>query len=108
LPLSLAAALLVLAALSVQAALGLAFDPRYRDFPFAPLTAALAPFALMSGPLRLRPKAPAAETAIAVTLAGAAVYIVLNEGFANWQAVWFGAALLALALTLRQARDAPG
>jgi hypothetical protein len=36
----------------------------------------------------------------------AAVYIVCNEGFANWQALWFCAGLIALALTLLQARDA--
>ena len=29
--------------LAVQAALGLVFDPRYRDFPFAPLTGAAVP-----------------------------------------------------------------
>ena len=40
LALLLGAALIVLAVLSVQAALGLVFDPRYRDFPFAPLTGA--------------------------------------------------------------------
>src|SRR5262249_39220204 len=34
------------AVLSVQAALGLVFDPRYRDFPFAPLTAATIPLLL--------------------------------------------------------------
>ena len=32
--------LIALAVLAVQAALGLVFDPRYRDFPFAPLTGA--------------------------------------------------------------------
>src|SRR5215831_11131375 len=37
--LSLGILLIALAVLSVQAALGLVFDPRYRDFPFAPLTA---------------------------------------------------------------------
>jgi hypothetical protein len=40
-------------------------------------------------------------------LTGSAVYIALNEGFANWQALWFSAALIALAFTLVQARDAP-
>ncbi len=33
----LGAALILLSVLAVQAALGLVFDPRYRDFPFAPL-----------------------------------------------------------------------
>jgi hypothetical protein len=39
-------------------------------------------------------------------LAGSAVYIVLNEGFANWQALWFGAVLVVLAVTIDRLRDA--
>jgi exo-beta-1,3-glucanase (GH17 family) len=104
--------LVVLGVLAVQAALGLAFDPRYRDFPFAPLTGAVAPLLLRSEEWTWgriwRPKAPAAETAMAATLAAAAVYVVFNESFANWQALWFAAGLIALALTLLQARAAPG
>ncbi len=38
--------LIVLVVLAVQAALGLVFDPRYRDFPFAPLTGAVVPLLL--------------------------------------------------------------
>jgi hypothetical protein len=45
---------------------------------------------------------------MAVTLALSAVYIAFNEGFANWQALWFGAGVIALTCTLLQARDAPG
>jgi exo-beta-1,3-glucanase (GH17 family) len=105
--------LIALAVLSVQAALGLVFDPRYRDFLFAPLTGAVVPFVLLSKrklfPTWWRPmSAPAAETAMAVTLAASAVYIIANESLANWQALWFSAGLLALAFTLLQARDAPG
>ena len=37
-----------LTVLAVQSALALSFDPRYRDFPFAPMTAAVVPFALVS------------------------------------------------------------
>ena len=110
--------LIVLAVLSVQAALGLVFDPRYRDFPFAPLTAATVPLMLLTkakpavkrGLLarwKQRLQAPAAESVIAATLMASAVYIVCNESFANWQAVWFSAALLALAFTLLQARGVP-
>ncbi len=105
--------LIALAVLSVQAALGLVFDPRYRDFLFAPLTGAVVPFLLLAKrklfPTWWRPmSAPAAETAMAATLAASAGYIIANESLANWQAMWFAAALLALAFTLLQARDAPG
>jgi glucan 1,3-beta-glucosidase len=41
-----------------------------------------------------------AETVAAATLALSAIYIVFNESFANWQALWFCAGLLALAVTL--------
>jgi exo-beta-1,3-glucanase (GH17 family) len=108
-----------LAVLAVQGALGLVFDPRYRDFLFAPLTAATVPLLLAThgkpaikekllGRWKRRLQAPTAEAAVAATLAASAVYIVGNESFANWQAVWFAAALLALAFTLLRARDAPG
>ena len=116
--LSLGILLIALAVLSVQAALGLVFDARYRDFPFAPLTAATIPLLLarkgkpaIKGKVlatwKRRLQAPAAETAVAITLAASAVYIVCNESFANWQAVWFSGALLALAFTLLQAQDGP-
>ena len=105
-PLSLGLILLVTVVLSAQAALGLVFDGRYRDFPFAPLTAAAVPL-LALATWKRRSNVPAAEKAMAVTLAVSAVYIVGNESFANWQALWFAAALLALALTLVQARDVP-
>jgi glucan 1,3-beta-glucosidase len=118
LALALGVLLIALAVLALQAALGLVIDPRYRDFPFAPLTAATAPLLLV---IKRKPaikaallarwkrylQAPAAESAVAATLAASAVYIVCNESFANWQAVWFSAALLALAFTLLQAQDAP-
>ncbi len=47
-----------------------------------------------------------AETVAAVVLAGSAVYIVFNESVANWQAVWFAAVLVVLAVTLDRLRDA--
>jgi glucan 1,3-beta-glucosidase len=108
LTLALGGALIVLVALAVAAALGLVFDPRYRDFPFAPLTGAAVPFLLLANwELRLKAQRPAAETAAAAALVASAIYIAGNEGFANWQALWFAGGLFALALTLLQARAAP-
>jgi exo-beta-1,3-glucanase (GH17 family) len=93
--------------LAIQTALGLVFDPRYRDFTDGELSAAVVPFAIAmalgAGRAGARGRA---ETIAAVTLAGSAVYIVLNEGFANWQALWFGAVLIALAVTIDRLRDA--
>jgi len=99
--------LVALALLSVQAALGLVFDPRYRDFPFAPLVGAAVPL-LLIGTWRWPLKAPTAEIVMAATLAASSVYVVVNESVANWQALWFAAGLAAFAVTLLQARDAPG
>jgi glucan 1,3-beta-glucosidase len=98
--------LILLAVLGVAAALGLVFDPRYRDFPFAPLIGAATPLVFLAR-WKLRPKAPAAERIMAATLALSAVYIIVNEGFANWQACWFCAGLLLLALILVRVPAAP-
>src|SRR5262249_60909812 len=53
----------------------------------------------------LRP-CEAAESLAAAALALSAVFIALNEGFANWQAVWTALALIALAVTLWRAPGA--
>jgi len=99
---------MVLVLLSVQTALGLVFDPRYRDIPFAPQSAALIPFLVLHFTMERAKGARAmAETIAAAVLAVSACYIVLNEGFANWQAVWLGAGLLGLAIILVRARDVP-
>ena len=50
---------------------------------------------------------PPAEKTAAVILALAAVYILLAEGFANWQALSFSVALGVLALTLIRGRAEP-
>jgi len=101
------AILVAVTVLALQTALGLVFDPRYRDFTFAPLTASVVPFAVASV-IGMRGRAPLgrAERVAAVTLLGSAVYIVLNESVANWQAVWFAAMLAVLAVTLFRLRDA--
>src|SRR5215475_14032715 len=95
--------------LALVVALALAFDPRYRDFPFAPLTAAVVPFLVHRLAVRL-PKGtrPAAETAGASVLALSVIYILFNEGFANWQSLWVCATLAALSFSLARVRDVPG
>jgi glucan 1,3-beta-glucosidase len=100
---------LALCIVAAHIALGLVFDPRYKDFPFAPLTAAIIPYVILSFRRldRVGPRA-IAETVFAGLLAGCAVYIALNESFANWQAVWLAAVLAAMAVTLLRVRDAPG
>ncbi len=40
-------------------------------------------------------------------LTGSAVFVTLNEGIANWQALVFAALLLLLALTVLRAKAAP-
>ncbi len=93
--------------LAILAALGLVFDPRYRDFPFAPLTAAAVPFFMHSVTIpRPNGERGVAELSGAALLALTAPYIVLNEGFANWQSLWLCAALSALVFSLVRVRDA--
>jgi len=91
--------------IGAETALGFTFDPRYRDFPFASLTMAVVPFALLT--LLNRPKEgvrPIAEFVFAGLLAAAAVYTGLNEGADNWQSLWSCAMYVLLALTLWRAR----
>ncbi len=109
LPFALVILLLATTIVALQTALGFTFNPRYLDFPFAPLTAGVLPFLLLS---LMRPTGPhpraMAETAAAVVLAPCAAYIAWHEGFANWQSLWFCATLLGLAVTLARARVARG
>jgi glucan 1,3-beta-glucosidase len=93
--------------LAILTALGLVFDPRYRDFPFAPLTAAVVPFVMHSVTMpRPRGRHGAAELSAAAILALSVPYIMLNESFANWQSLWLCGALAALAFSLARVRDA--
>ena len=48
-----------------------------------------------------------AETVAEAALIASASYIVINESFANWQAVWFCAAVATLSVILSRARDVP-
>src|SRR6202022_1834391 len=101
----LGAALLVTTLTGAGTALPLAFDPRYRDFPFAALTMAVVPFSALM--LLNRPQEgvrPIAEAVFAGLLAAAALYTVFNEGSDNWQSLWTSAVYFLFAVTLWRAR----
>jgi glucan 1,3-beta-glucosidase len=85
---------------AVQIAFGLVFDPRYRDFPYSPLTAAIVPIVLVA---LICPRAGGervAERIAGAALSISAVYIAINESFANWQSLWLCALILSLGLIL--------
>ncbi|MGE3150399.1 MAG: beta-(1-6) glucans synthase [Pseudorhodoplanes sp.] len=99
--------LIGLSVLAVVAALGLVFDPRYRDFPFAPLTAATVPFLVLTLLVpRKAGRRGRAEAAIAAVLGMSAVYIAFNESVANWQSLWTCANFALLMVILWRVRDA--
>lgn len=106
---ALGATLIALTLLSVQTALGLVFDPRYRDIPFAVQSTAVVPFLMLT---IVTPRATGAramaESVAAATLALSALYIAFNESFANWQAIWLCAGFAGLTVILWRARDAQG
>ena len=97
--------LIVTTLVAAEIALSLVFDARWRDFPFAALTMAVVPFwtlAFLNGPKSgTRPLSEAVFTGL---FALAAVYIILNEGSDNWQAMWTGAVYFLLGSALWQAR----
>jgi hypothetical protein len=101
----LGAALILTVLIATETALGFAFDPRYKNFPFAALTMAVVPFSTLM--LLNRPQQgarPIAEAVFAALFAIAALYTLFNEGFANWQSLWTCAAYFLLGVTLWQAR----
>lgn len=104
---ALGALFVTLTVVAVQVVLGLVFDPRYRDFPFAPLTAAAVPFLVLSW-TGWRPggRRGTAETVAGAVLAASAAYIALSEHVENWQASWLCAAGAMIAITLFRSRDA--
>ena len=97
--------LIVTTLISAATALGFAFDPRYKDFPFASLTMAVLPFAtLMLVNRPMEGVRPIAESSFAGVLVACALFMGFNEGAQNWQSMWTCAVYLGLALTLWRAR----
>jgi hypothetical protein len=92
--------LLLVSVLAIQIALALVFDPRYRDFPAAPLTCVVMPFVVHALFGNTSDVTPNAESVTAAILAASAIIILVNETFANWQAVWLSLVLFALAAVL--------
>src|SRR5258705_6335111 len=100
--------LVVATLVAAETALGFTFDPRYRDFPYAALTMAVVPFSSLM--LLNRPQAgarPIAESVFAGLLAGAALFLGINQGADNLQAVWTCAIYLLLAITLCRGGGGP-
>src|SRR5215468_7545143 len=96
--------LVITTVVAAETALGFAFDPRYRDFPYASLTMAVVPFAcLMLNRPQSGPR-PIAESVFAGLLAISALYVGASEGRDNWQSMWTCAGYLLLAFTLWRAR----
>lgn len=86
-------------------AIGLVFDPRFIDFPFAALTMAAIPTAAMAVLNSSKKETrPLAESMFAGVFLMAAIYVGINEGPANWQSLWTCAAYLLLAGTLWRTR----
>jgi exo-beta-1,3-glucanase (GH17 family) len=104
--LALGACWVALCAIATEVALGLAFDPRYRDFPFAPLGAAAPPFVILAL-LGARGRRGLAEILMAAVLALATLFIIWNEGTANWQSLCLCAVLVVLIVALLRPRAAP-
>ena len=93
----------------MHVALGLVFDPRYKDFPFAALAGPVIAFAVLGLATARAPIKPgAAEVAAAMVLTASALFVIANEGIANWQALVLAGLLVLLALTALRAKAAPG
>jgi hypothetical protein len=102
----LGAALVVSVLIGSETALGFVFDPRYLDFPFAALSMAVVPFALLTLNRPQEGKRPIAEAVFAGLLLISAIYTGVNEGKDNWQSLWTCAIYALFALTLWRARAA--
>jgi exo-beta-1,3-glucanase (GH17 family) len=105
----LAALLVASVVAAIHVALGLVFDPRYKDFPFALLTGPVLALCILAFTgNKASPRPGSAEMVAAIVLTGSACFIIANEGTANWQALLFGSLLVLLALTVLTTRAAPG
>jgi hypothetical protein len=91
--------------IGLETALGLVFDARWRDFPFAALTMAVVPFCSVAflNPPASGPR-PLAEAVFAGLFSAASLYIIFNEGLHNWQSLWTCAAYLVLGIALWRPR----
>ena len=85
---------------ALHVALGLVFDPRYKDFPLASLTVPVIALAILAFADRAPLRAGMAEIVGALVLGASALFIIVNEGIANWQALLFAGLLGLLAATL--------
>lgn len=105
-PLLICGSILTIAILvATETALGLVFDARSRDFPFASLTMFAVPLWIVT---LLNPRMPAtcrvAEGVFAGLLLSSALFVAVNEGIRNWQALWTSAAFLLLGISLAPPR----
>src|SRR5262249_15949958 len=98
---------ILLGVLATEVALGLAFDPRYRDFPFAPLGAAATPFLIVMLLGARGGRRELAETIMAAVLSASTLYIAWNEGPANWQALYLCGVFAGVVFTLLRPLAAP-
>jgi exo-beta-1,3-glucanase (GH17 family) len=90
---------------AAETALGLVFDPRSRDFPFASLTMFVVPISIVTflNPRRSDTSCTA-EVVFACLFVSSAVFIFFNEGVRNWQSLWTSAAFALLGIGLSPPR----
>jgi len=90
---------------AAEMALGLVFDPRSRDFPYASLTMFVLPIWIVT---LLNPRKSEvgrlAEGMFASLFVGSAIFILFNEGVRNWQSLWTSSAFFLLGISLAPPR----
>lgn len=99
----LGAAFAAVSVLAVFLALGLVFDPRYREFATSTLAGPAAAF-LMLALIAPRIGSVFSERVFAAVLTVSGIVIAIQEKILNWEALLFAALLLILAGTLVLAR----